>query len=229
MVLAAKRRCRNAVDRRSRRRNFDRRCEVNFIPLVVVTAVDEDLDDEDRPRRRRHGRRASSPEVAGRQLLTCRDDVAGFSSTCPPSPRGSQSATASPPPPCNPVRENARRCETTHAALRGAAGRCRLFEICDRAVVVSGGWNDWTRRRWHSDNARGVYAMLRRHGFTAGNVKVFHADGLSDIATCERLHCTLVTNGRSLPAASWLRGPAVEHRSLAGVLSLSCVRLVADG
>jgi len=24
-------------------------------------------------------------------------------------------------------------------------------------------------------------------------------------------------------------GPAVEHRSLAGVLSLSCVRLVADG
>ena len=28
---------------------------------------------------------------------------------------------------------------------------------------------------------------------------------------------------------SWLRGPAVEHRSLAGVLSLSCVRPVADG
>jgi len=28
---------------------------------------------------------------------------------------------------------------------------------------------------------------------------------------------------------AWLRGPAVEHRSLAGVLSLSCVRLVADG
>jgi len=27
----------------------------------------------------------------------------------------------------------------------------------------------------------------------------------------------------------WLRAPAVEHRSLAGVLSLSCVRLVADG
>ena len=25
----------------------------------------------------------------------------------------------------------------------------------------------------------------------------------------------------------WLRGPAVEHRSLAGVLSLSCVRLVS--
>ena len=29
--------------------------------------------------------------------------------------------------------------------------------------------------------------------------------------------------------AGWLRGPAVEHRSLAGVLSLSCARLAADG
>jgi len=28
---------------------------------------------------------------------------------------------------------------------------------------------------------------------------------------------------------SWLRGPAVEHRSLVGVLSLSCARPVADG
>ena len=27
----------------------------------------------------------------------------------------------------------------------------------------------------------------------------------------------------------WLRGPAVEHRSLAGVLSLSCAQPVADG
>jgi len=28
---------------------------------------------------------------------------------------------------------------------------------------------------------------------------------------------------------AWLRGPAVEHWSLADVLSLSCARLVADG
>jgi len=27
----------------------------------------------------------------------------------------------------------------------------------------------------------------------------------------------------------WLRSPAVAHRPLAGVLSLSCARLVADG
>jgi len=55
MVLAVKRRCRNAVDRRSRRRNFDRRCEVNFIPLV--TGVD--VDDEQLSSGRVHGHRSS--------------------------------------------------------------------------------------------------------------------------------------------------------------------------
>jgi len=32
-----------------------------------------------------------------------------------------------------------------------------------------------------------------------------------------------------VPVYGWLRGPAVEHWSLADVLSLSCARLVADG
>jgi len=32
-----------------------------------------------------------------------------------------------------------------------------------------------------------------------------------------------------LVLVSWLRGPVVEHWSLADVLSLSCARLVADG
>jgi len=31
------------------------------------------------------------------------------------------------------------------------------------------------------------------------------------------------------PSAHWLRGPAVEHWSLADVLSLSCALFVADG
>jgi len=44
----------------------------------------------------------------------------------------------------------------------------------------------------------------------------------------------LLTLVRSCPLKitaliSWLRSPAVEHRSLAGVLSLSCARLAADG
>jgi len=174
MLLAVKRRCRNAVDRRSRRRNFDRRCEVNFIPLV--SGIDADLDDD-------HGRRRGRRTSHGRrpQLLTCRDNIAGFAASCPSLRARNDTSHLL----CNPVRENARRCETTHAALRGA-GQCRLFEICDRAVVVSGGWNRWSQRDWHANNAASVYAMLRDHGFTAGNVKVFFANGAADIINCER-------------------------------------------
>jgi len=176
MVLAVKRRCRNAVDRRSRRRNFDRRCEVNFIPLV------SGVDDDDGPggARVRGHRSSHSRRHRSHQLLTCRTNIDGFSTVCPTVPAHNDTSHQL----CNPVRENARRCETTHAALRGAAGRCRLFEICDRAIVVSGGWNWWTQRHWHADNAAGVYSMLRDHGFTRGNVKVFFADGASDIIRC---------------------------------------------
>ena len=179
MVLAVKRRCRNAVDRRSRRRNFDRRCEVNFIPLVTTVNADHELDDRvhGHSARSSHGRRRHPHQ----QLLTCRANIDRFSTSCP-SLRASNDSSHRP---CNPVRENTRRCETTHAALRDA-GHCRLFEICDRAIVVSGGWNRWSQRHGHTDNAARVYAMLRDHGFTHGNVKVFFADGASDIIQCER-------------------------------------------
>ena len=44
---------------------------------------------------------------------------------------------------------------------------------------------------------------------------------------------SLIRRGRlyssCVQCTGWLCGPAVEHRSLAGVLSLSCARLVADG
>jgi len=41
----------------------------------------------------------------------------------------------------------------------------------------------------------------------------------------------IVLDGDPAPPTQpgWLRGPAVEHWSLADVLSLSCARLVADG
>jgi len=133
MVLAVKRRCRNAVDRRSRRRNFDRRCESTFIPLVTVDD-DEDSDNEDHPPRGR------------RQLLTCRYNIPGFLTSCPSAAAeaGGGGGGGHLPPACNPVRENARRCETTHAALSAGAGRCRLFEVVKNNSAVAN-----SRARWN--------------------------------------------------------------------------------
>ena len=42
-------------------------------------------------------------------------------------------------------------------------------------------------------------------------------------------HQSVTSPGWLSDTVGWLRGPAVEHRSLADALSLSCVRLVADG
>ena len=46
----------------------------------------------------------------------------------------------------------------------------------------------------------------------------------TDLSTAKQNVVEFILNTRG-----WWRSPAVEHRSLAGVLSLSCARLVADG
>ena len=48
------------------------------------------------------------------------------------------------------------------------------------------------------------------------------------------MHCPSASSSNSVfvttvQQTGWLRGPAVEHWSLADVLSLSCARLAADG
>jgi len=56
---------------------------------------------------------------------------------------------------------------------------------------------------------------------------------LTDVGYVKHNHCRTFTRLRPMDDSPrcprWLRGPAVEHRSLADVLSLSCARLVADG
>ena len=49
--------------------------------------------------------------------------------------------------------------------------------------------------------------------------------------TAKLLHATDTRHYRrgEMTSRRWWRGPAVEHWSLADVLSLSCARLVADG
>ena len=48
------------------------------------------------------------------------------------------------------------------------------------------------------------------------------------MAALSNIGGALCSTPQSLSDAHWLRGPAVEHRYLADVLSLSCARLVAD-
>lgn len=147
MILAVKNRCRNAMERRGRRRNSARRCEINFLPHVYL--------ENDR---------------SHQQRLKCRSHLAGYGS-CPQLRPDNQGSLV----PCDPLAENSMRCE---ASLEELATSCRVFEICDQAVLLSGGWNRQGSLPRHLDNIRDMYAMLRSHGFKRRNTEIFFADGL---------------------------------------------------
>ena len=147
MILALKRRCKNALERRGRRRNFARRCEVNFLPIVY-------LESDTRERRQR---------------LRCHANLPGFA-RCPELRPANETTSVV----CNPISENTKRCETATGTVQTS---CRVFEICDQAVILSGGWNRWIARPHHTANVRRVYRMFKKYGFKDRNIKVFFANG----------------------------------------------------
>ncbi len=160
LTLAQKRRCKNALSKRGRRRNFARRCEINFLPLVYR---------EDDAQRRDN-------------LLECIENMPGFA-LCPElRPHNETSELI-----CNPLRDNTKRCETTHERIHTS---CRVFEICDQAVILSGGWDRRASLPHHKQNVRDVYHMLREHGFHRRNIEVFFANGAQGIEGKSTSHVT---------------------------------------
>lgn len=76
-----------------------------------------------------------------------------------------------------------RRCDTSHA---GVGTRCKLFQTCDRAVLIGGGWN-----RLHSDmrsfeNIFKVQASLSSMGFLPENIKTFYANGKTRLSSSQK-------------------------------------------
>ncbi|XP_076461822.1 uncharacterized protein LOC143294272 [Babylonia areolata] len=170
MHLALRRRCRNALERLSRRRNYARRCEINFLPVVHLST---------RGSRNHHSSTSSSSHPSSssdhhhhedRNHLECRSELAGFAS-CPPLRPANETAGLV----CDHLRDNTRRCSTTHDS--GVKTSCRMFEVCDQAVLLSGGWNRQTSGPRHVENLRRMFSMLRHHGFKRRNIKVFFANG----------------------------------------------------
>ncbi|CAL8113367.1 unnamed protein product [Orchesella dallaii] len=77
---------------------------------------------------------------------------------------------------CDGAAANSKRCDTSHA---GVGTRCKLFQTCDRAVLLGGGWN-----RLHSDfksfeNIIKIQESLSSMGFLPENIKTFFANGKS--------------------------------------------------
>jgi len=172
MTLALRKRCKNALERRFRRRNYARRCEINFLPVVQldssydVTLTSSALSSSFIPSQEAFPTKRENH-------LQCKSNFAGFGE-CPDFRTEAETAELI----CNPIRDNTQRCSTTHETVHTS---CRLFETCDQAVIVSGGWNRLTSERRHHRNVELVYWMLRDHGFKRRNIKIFFANGADGV------------------------------------------------
>lgn len=60
------------------------------------------------------------------------------------------------------------------------APRCRLFEVCDQAVLIHSGWNQLTSRQADHHLLRENYRLLRDSGFPSTNIRTFFANGIQD-------------------------------------------------
>ncbi|KAK7073232.1 hypothetical protein SK128_009331 [Halocaridina rubra] len=163
LTAAVKERCRNLFERQGRRKNYSRRCEINFPPLVL-TEEDAHLHTYKRVHNPIH--RAAENLL---QRLRCRDDVTGYAPCTRLRPLNLTDHLV-----CDPLGMNSKRCSAGHNTIHT---RCRLFEVCDQAVLISGGWNRDLSPEDTQQNIKLVYNMLRNNGFHKGNIKIFYANG----------------------------------------------------
>lgn len=124
------------------------RCDVDFLPLVHIE---------------------NKAPLQSEQRLLCTNDVKGLA-PCPQLRSWNETSELI----CDPLSSNHKRCDSTQDVVKT---RCRLFETCDQAVLLSGGWNwQWSGQK-EVLRLLSVYRMLRHNGFDKQSIKIFFANG----------------------------------------------------
>ncbi|XP_045122251.1 uncharacterized protein LOC123510870 [Portunus trituberculatus] len=159
--VAVKERCHNLLRRRGSRKNYERRCEIRLPPLVMLEEGDEE---------RLTRAEATGPRLLQRprQYLKCRDDADGYAPCHRSRPLNDTRLV------CDPLGINKKGCTGPHDTVHT---RCRLFEVCDQALVLSGGWTPDLSPLSSAATVDAAYRLLRRYGFHKGNIKIFYANG----------------------------------------------------
>ncbi|XP_055936942.1 uncharacterized protein LOC129966528 isoform X1 [Argiope bruennichi] len=151
LSLALRKRCHNLLLRKLNSHR-KKQCEINFFPLVHF---------------------ANEEPSQRSQKLECRDFMTGFA-PCPNlRPRNHTDNLF-----CDALEENTLRCSTSSTTV---GIRCRLFERCDHAVLISGGWDRLTDRPLYLENMVRFHDMLMNNGFIHSNVKMFFSNGNNGI------------------------------------------------
>ncbi|CAB1422536.1 unnamed protein product [Pleuronectes platessa] len=102
------------------------------------------------------------------QRLRCVDHTE-FARCPQPLPMGSPSLPVSS---CE-LNKNTRRCHQQPLATHLS---CRLYQTCDHAVLISGGWQQQMTFQHHVENLQRIYKMLRNNGFHKDHIKTFFAN-----------------------------------------------------
>ncbi|XP_035265345.1 uncharacterized protein si:ch211-67e16.11 [Anguilla anguilla] len=101
------------------------------------------------------------------QRLHCVDHP-GFA----PCPRLLPMSSPSAPASSCELNKNTRRCHQQPLATHLS---CRLYQTCDHAVLLSGGWQEQITFLHHVQSLRLFYRMLRSNGFHKDHIKTFFA------------------------------------------------------
>ncbi|XP_038157300.1 uncharacterized protein si:ch211-67e16.11 [Cyprinodon tularosa] len=70
------------------------------------------------------------------------------------------------------LNKNTRRCHQQPLATHLS---CRLYQTCDHAVLISGGWQPQMTFQHHLQNLQRFYRVLRNNGFHKDHIKTFFA------------------------------------------------------
>ncbi|ODM92817.1 hypothetical protein Ocin01_13863 [Orchesella cincta] len=163
--VAKKSRCPNRLERYTSGGLQPRRCHIEFLPTVFLA---------ERFTTSTVGSGTTPANVTGTHLsydlLNC-VELNGFSQ-CPTLRPLEDTRRVL----CDGAAVNSKRCDTSHA---GVGTRCKLFQTCDRAVLIGGGWNRLHSDMKSFDNIIKMQSSLSAMGFLPENIKTFFANGKS--------------------------------------------------
>ncbi|XP_077176869.1 uncharacterized protein LOC143829592 [Paroedura picta] len=78
------------------------------------------------------------------------------------------------------LNKNTRRCHRQQLLMHKS---CRMYQTCDHAVLITGGWQEQVTYPHHAHNLLLFYQMLRRNGFRQEHIKAFFAsEGQTSVA-----------------------------------------------